>query len=109
MNKKNRPELVQHFQLILNAVGEGILGTDINGIITFMNPAAEKILGYSHGELIKKPLSILLAPENAASLHLKALARLSRILKDQEFRTHLMEAKNESDLYHIILTEDEKF
>ncbi|MDO8643566.1 MAG: PTS sugar transporter subunit IIA, partial [bacterium] len=33
---------------------------------------------------------ILVAPENAASLHLKALARLSRLLKDSHFRGKLM-------------------
>ncbi len=52
---------------------------------------------------------VLLAPENAASLHLKALARLSRILKDQEFRTHLMEAGTENELYNAIMSEDDKF
>lgn len=52
---------------------------------------------------------VLLAPENAASLHLKALARLSRLLKDSHFRNRLMEAKDEEEIYRAIIDEDEKF
>jgi len=52
---------------------------------------------------------VLLAPENAASLHLKALARLSRLLKDVNFRNKLIEAKTVDDIYHEIVSEDEKF
>lgn len=52
---------------------------------------------------------VLLAPENAASLHLKALARLSRLLKDLHFRNKLLEAKDEDELFQSILDEDEKF
>ena len=39
-------------ELILNTAGEGIYGLDREGRTTFMNPAAEKILGYSSEELI---------------------------------------------------------
>ncbi len=52
---------------------------------------------------------VLIAPENAASLHLKALARLSRLLKDVSFRNKLMEAKDGDQIYKEIITEDEKF
>ncbi len=52
---------------------------------------------------------VLLAPENAASLHLKALARLSRLLKDVHFRNKLLEAHNEDELYQDIVEEDDKF
>lgn len=52
---------------------------------------------------------VLLAPENAASLHLKALARLSRLLKDDHFRNKLLEAKDEDEIYQAIIGEDEKF
>lgn len=52
---------------------------------------------------------VLLAPENAASLHLKALARLSRLLKDVHFRNKLMEAADADQIYQEIVGEDEKF
>ncbi|WP_224745696.1 sigma-54 interaction domain-containing protein [Neiella litorisoli] len=39
-------------QLILDAAGEGIYGVDANGQATFINPAAERILGFRGEELI---------------------------------------------------------
>lgn len=48
----------------------------------------------------------LVAPENAAGLHLKVLAKLSRMLKEDEFREKLLKAKDENDLYQIILAND---
>jgi len=41
--------------LILDSVGEGIYGLDCQGMTTFVNPAAEKILGWNRGELLHKP------------------------------------------------------
>jgi PTS system nitrogen regulatory IIA component len=51
----------------------------------------------------------LIAPENAAADHLKALARISRLLKDEAFRKRLMHAENEQEIYNIIAEEDDKF
>ena len=39
-------------QLILRAAGEGIYGVDADGITTFVNPAAARMLGYEAGELV---------------------------------------------------------
>ncbi|WP_332264154.1 sigma 54-interacting transcriptional regulator [Pseudomonas glycinae] len=39
-------------RLILGAVGEGIYGLDTNGHTTFMNPAAERIVGWSANDLV---------------------------------------------------------
>ncbi|HEY9851717.1 MAG TPA: PAS domain S-box protein [Leptolyngbyaceae cyanobacterium] len=43
-------------ELILNSAGEGIIGLDTAGNITFANPAAAKMLGYEVTELIDRPL-----------------------------------------------------
>lgn len=37
---------------ILNSAGEGIFGMDVQGRINFMNPAAEKMLGYAQAEIL---------------------------------------------------------
>jgi PAS domain S-box-containing protein len=37
-------------ELILSSVGEGICGVDLDGKITFINPSARKLLGWSHDE-----------------------------------------------------------
>jgi PAS domain S-box-containing protein len=39
-------------RLILRAAGEGIYGVDANGAATFINPAAERMLGWSARELV---------------------------------------------------------
>ena len=52
---------------------------------------------------------LLLAPENSAGEHLKALARISRLLKDNHFRQRLLEAKDKKEIYEIIVEEDEKY
>lgn len=52
---------------------------------------------------------LLVAPEDSVGLHLKALARVSRLLKEQSFRTGLMAATDRHSLYDIIRQEDEKY
>lgn len=49
---------------------------------------------------------VLLAPENATGMHLKVLARLSRLLKEARVRNRLMEAHGAGDLYRTIVEED---
>lgn len=51
---------------------------------------------------------VLVAPENTAGLHLKALAKLSRLLKDAQFRQKLMEVPDAEAIFRAIEIEDEK-
>ena len=51
---------------------------------------------------------LLLAPQDSAGPHLKALARISRLIKDKYFRDTLRQAKDKKDVIHIIESEDEK-
>jgi nitrogen PTS system EIIA component len=48
----------------------------------------------------------LVAPENSAGVHLKALARISRLFKNPRFRQAILEAKNAQDIYSLIAEED---
>jgi len=50
---------------------------------------------------------MLIAPEDAAGDHLKALATISRLCQSPTFRTKLIEAGNASDIYEIMLQEDQ--
>jgi PTS system nitrogen regulatory IIA component len=52
---------------------------------------------------------LLVAPEDSAGAHLKALARISRLLKDDSFRARLMSAPAAADLYRTIREEDDKY
>lgn len=47
-------------QLILNSVGEGIYGLDLQGNVTFVNPAAAQIIGWEIDDLIGKSMHAVL-------------------------------------------------
>jgi PAS domain S-box-containing protein len=47
-------EIEQGNQLLLQAAGDGIYGVNADGITTFINPAAERLLGYDGNELVGK-------------------------------------------------------
>lgn len=51
---------------------------------------------------------LLVAPQDSAGPHLKALARISRLLKDKYFRDCLRSASDEKAIVKIISEEDEK-
>jgi len=50
---------------------------------------------------------LLLAPEKSTGQHLKTLAKLSRMLKDESFRTLLMSAQTLDELYQVISKKDD--
>jgi len=50
---------------------------------------------------------LLLAPENSTGQHLKALAKISKMLKTPNFRKKLIDAKTTGDLYKAIVEQDE--
>jgi nitrogen PTS system EIIA component len=50
---------------------------------------------------------LLIAPEHSPGEHLKALAKISRMLKDDVFRKKLLEAKSRDSLYTVIAEKDE--
>ena len=51
---------------------------------------------------------LLLTPENSTGLHLKLLARISRILKNEPFKQRLLHATNRDEIYSIIEEEEEE-
>jgi len=48
-------------------------------------------------------------PENSTGLHLKLLARISRILKNEPFKDRLLRASDTDEIFTIIKEEDEEF
>ncbi|MFH1269952.1 MAG: PTS sugar transporter subunit IIA [Candidatus Omnitrophota bacterium] len=51
---------------------------------------------------------LLVAPQDSAGPHLKALARISRLLKDKYFRDSLRACTDDKSIVKIISQEDEK-
>jgi PTS system nitrogen regulatory IIA component len=52
---------------------------------------------------------LLVTPENSTGLHLKVLARISRILKNELFKEKLLNAAGVDEILSIIAEEDEDF
>jgi len=51
---------------------------------------------------------LLVAPENSSSIHLQALAKIAKILKNNAFRKKLMEARTKEEIYRAIVQSDEE-
>ena len=52
---------------------------------------------------------LLMGPEESAGIHLKALARLSRLIKNPDFRDLLIKAKSSREIMEIFKLEDSKY
>lgn len=50
---------------------------------------------------------VLIAPEDSAALHLKALAKISRFLKNSAFKESLSQASDREALWKVIQEQDE--
>jgi nitrogen PTS system EIIA component len=106
--------LVERERLASTAIGEGIaiphgkLDT-IGKLVACVGRAKE---GVDFDSMDGRPTHlffVLVAPENSTGVHLKALARISRLFKDAEFRTRLMAARDAKEMYKIIADEDSKY
>jgi PTS system nitrogen regulatory IIA component len=96
------------------AIGEGVAipHGKLPGIERVVGVFARSPSGVDFASLDGEPTHLffaLIAPEGAAADHLKALARISRLLKDPTFRGRLMKGGNSEELFAIISEEDEKF
>ncbi|MEJ2041416.1 MAG: PTS sugar transporter subunit IIA [Desulfosarcinaceae bacterium] len=52
---------------------------------------------------------LLLTPESSAGLHLKLLARISRLLKNEDFKQRLMRSEDSQEIISAISEQDEDF
>lgn len=62
-------KLRRQHQLILNAVGEGVYGLDLEGNVTFANPAAAKMIGWPVEELIGRSMHSVLHHSHGDGSH----------------------------------------
>ncbi len=53
-------ESEEEMRAVLNTAIDGVITSDEWGVITSINPAAEEIFGYSHGELDRANISVLM-------------------------------------------------
>jgi PTS system nitrogen regulatory IIA component len=104
--------LLEREKLGSTGIGDGIAIphgklADIDDLIVSFGRSRE---GVEFNAMDGKPAHIfflLLAPENTTGRHLKALAKISKMLKDNTFRKKLMEAKSKDEIYMIISDKDD--
>src|SRR5262245_64387752 len=114
----DRERLVQALEdrerLNSTALGEGVAipHGKLSGIKRVFAAFARSKQGVDFHSLDGEPTHLfflLVAPEDSAGAHLKALARISRLLKDDSFRTRLMQAPDATALYETIRQEDARY
>lgn len=117
IERKNKAKLIELLKnresLGSTAIGQGI------GIPHAKSNCVKKLTaafglsqkGVDFDSLDGEPVYIfflLVAPQDSAGPHLKALARISRLLKDKYFRDSLRHARDEATILRIIAQEDER-
>jgi nitrogen PTS system EIIA component len=96
------------------AIGDGIAipHGKLRGVANILGIFGRHRAGVDFDSLDGKPTHlffVLVAPEDSSSLHLKALARVSRLLKDQPFRERLLNASDAAEIYRLIKEEDSRY
>jgi len=106
--------LVEREKLASTAIGEGVAIPHgkldaVGKLVACVGRARE---GVDFDSMDGRPTHlffVLVAPENSTGVHLKALARISRLFKDPEFRTRLMAAEGAKEMFEVIADEDAKY
>lgn len=106
--------LLEREKISSTAIGEGVAipHGKLPGIRKVSGVFARSAQGVDFDSLDGGPTHLfflLIAPEDSAADHLKALARISRLLKDSSFRARLMEGETQAEIFDAIKKEDQKF
>ena len=73
---------------------------------------ARSLNGVDFESLDQKPVHfvcMVIAPAHSTGQHLKALARISRLFKNQVLREGILKSKNSDAIYSLLLEQDSKF
>ena len=106
--------LAERERLGSTAIGDGIAipHGKLPGVKQIVGTFGRHRVGVDFDSLDGKPTHlffVLVAPEDSTSLHLKALARVSRLFKDGSFRERLMLAKDAEEIFRLIVEEDMRY
>ncbi len=109
-----RRVLEEREQLATTAIGDGIAipHGKLDTVPRLVGTLGRSVLGLDCDSIDGKPthlLFMLVAPTNSAGVHLKALARLSKLFRDASFRQKLLDAPDGATMYRTIAEEDAKY
>lgn len=92
--------------------GIGIPHGKIQGMETIVIGCGVSKHGVNFQSLDNRPTHLfflILTPEESTGLHLRILAQLSKLLKNESFREKLLKASDKEKIHAIIAEEDEEF
>ena len=106
--------LMEREKLGSTGIGENVAiphgkSDELTQIITVF---ARSLGGVDFESLDQKPVHFIcmgIAPAHSTGQHLKALARISRLFKNQALREGILKAEDSNAIYSILLEEDSKF
>ncbi|CCH47785.1 PTS sugar transporter subunit IIA [Pseudodesulfovibrio piezophilus] len=99
--------LLERESLGTTGIGDGIAipHGKLENIEKVVIAVGRSLQGVEFEALDHKPCSIfflVLAPENSAGMHLRILAQISRILKDEAFRKRFIETESHDELWQLL-------
>jgi len=103
--------LIDREELGSTGIGDGVAipHGKLRGLDRLLMAFGRKQDGIDFDSMDNRPARLfflLLAPENEATLHLKALARISKLLRKEEVRQQLFDAVDPASLLSILCQED---
>ncbi len=106
--------LIDREKLGSTGIGENVAiphakSGEVDQILTLFGRSVE---GIDFDSLDKKPVHfvcLVIAPTQSTGHHLKALARISRLLKVESLRSDILQAENAERIYSVLVEEDSKF
>src|SRR3954454_17079097 len=109
-----RRGLEEREQLASTAIGDGIAipHGKLDSVGHLVGALGRAVDGVEFESIDGKPTNLvfmLVAPASSTGVHLKALARLSRLFRDADFRQRLLAAPSSEAMYQIIAEEDAKY
>lgn len=109
-----RKVLEERELLASTAIGDGIAipHGKLDTVDHLVGTLGRSVPGLEFDSIDGKPTHLvfmLVAPSSSTGIHLKALARLSRLFRDADFRRRLIEAPDDASMYRVIADEDAKY
>jgi PTS system nitrogen regulatory IIA component len=100
--------------LASTAIGDGIAipHGKLDTVGQLVGALGRSVEGLDFESIDGKPTHLvfmLVAPASSTGIHLKALARLSRLFRDGQFRRRLIEAADAPAMFQVIAEEDAKY
>ena len=100
--------------LASTAIGDGIAipHGKLESVDQLVGALGRSVSGLEFDSIDGKPTHLvfmLVAPSSSTGIHLKALARLSRLFRDADFRRRLIESADAAAMYRVIAEEDAKY